>query len=64
MTELEKQIRDKFSMGIAPLSDSESIFKYVKDLINQIEDFMASADGQQLNFNLSVLKEISEDVLE
>jgi|SanBayMetagenome_1026888.scaffolds.fasta_scaffold08992_4 hypothetical protein len=111
MTELEKQIRDKFSMGIAPLSDSkpdlqyrewsiyllspnggilgidlvhqernyyfaketypqfdyadsESIFKYAKDLINQIEDFMASADGQQLNFNLSVLKEVSEDVLE
>lgn len=100
MTELEKQIRDRFSMGIAPIAplsdvkpdleyrewsiyllspnggilgvdlihvgrnyyfaketypqfdyaDSESILKYAKHLINQIEDFITSADGQQLNF--------------
>jgi hypothetical protein len=30
-------------------ADSEGILQYAKDLINQIEEFIASADSQQLN---------------
>jgi hypothetical protein len=43
-------------------ADSEGIIQYAKDLINQIEDFMASADGQQLNLlDSPKILEVKED---
>lgn len=43
-------------------ADSEGILQYAKDLINQIEEFITSADGQQLNLLDSPrILEVKED---